>query len=253
MPTETATLRALAQSLTESLKLTQPPVAVAFTDTAPAGVPLYTGTAPAGCRFWQEATHGVFATAPRDHDLCAIGVYTHHLESTPAVQTDLMDALKVFGELDYVRPEDMPFIPVLQREAKIIVYGPLASIPVPPDVVLLFVKAEQTLILSEASQQLENGLPPALGRPACAVIPQAFNTGRTALSLGCCGARAYLDVLTPDLALYAVPASKLQAFTGRVAALANANAVLTQFHAMRRQDIEAGKHPSVKESLHAMQ
>jgi hypothetical protein len=109
------------------------------------------------------------------------------------------------------------------------------------------------LILSEASQQLENGLPPAMGRPACAVVPQAFNTGRTALSLGCCGARAYLDVLTPDVALYAIPGTQLEAFTERVAALAKANAVLTQFHALRRRDVEAGKRPSVQDSLAAMQ
>jgi hypothetical protein len=147
-------------------------VAIAFTDTVPAGVPPYAGLAPAGCRFWQEATGRVFATVSRDHDLCAVGVYTHHLASTVLLRTDLQDALKVFTDLEYVRPEDMAFIPVLQREAKVVVYGPLASIPVPPDVVLLFVKAEQALILSEASQQLENGLPPALGRPACGIVPR---------------------------------------------------------------------------------
>lgn len=234
------------------MNLTQPPVAVAFADRVPEGVKTYSGTVPAGCRFWQEAATQVFATVPQQHDLCSIGMYTHHLEDGPGVATDLQDALKVFGDLGYVRPEDMPFIPVLERAAKVVVYGPLASIPVKPDVVLLFVKADQTLILSEASQQLENGLPPAMGRPACGVIPQAINTGRTALSLGCCGARAYLDVLTPDVALYAIPGSKLEAFTERVAALAAANAVLTKFHTLRRRDVEAGKHPTVKESLAAM-
>src|SRR6185436_1248176 len=114
-------------------------------------------------------------------------------------------------------------------------------------------KAEQALILSEASQQLENGLPPALGRPACGIVSQAINTGRTALSLGCCGARAYLDVLTPEVSLYAVPGSKLGAFTDRVAALANANTILTTFHSLRRKEVEAGILPSVKESLRAMQ
>lgn len=241
-----------ARVLTESLNLTQPPVAVAFVEHVPEGVKAYSGTVPAGCRFWQEAATQVFATVAQQHDLCSIGMYTHHLEDGPGVATDLQDALKVFGDLGYVRPEDMPFIPVLERAAKVVVYGPLASIPVKPDVVLLLVKADQTLILSEASQQLENGLPPALGRPACGVIPQAINTGRTALSLGCCGARAYLDVLTPDVALYAIPGSKLDAFTERVAALAQANAVLTQFHTLRRRDVEAGKHPTVKESLAAL-
>jgi uncharacterized protein (DUF169 family) len=245
-----------AKTLTESLNLTQSPIAVAFAEHVPEGVKTYSGTVPAGCRFWQEAATQVFATVPQQHDLCSIGMYTHHLEDGPGVQVDLQDALKVFGDLGYVRTEDMPFIPVLElpskKAAKVVVYGPLASIPVQPDVVLLFVQADQTLILSEASQQLENGLPPAMGRPACGVIPQAFNTGRTALSLGCCGARAYLDVLTPDVALYAIPGSKLAAFTERVAALAAANSVLTQFHTLRRRDVEAGKHPTVKESLAAM-
>lgn len=246
-------LKALAGTLTGSLRLTQPPVAIAFADSVPPGVTAYSGLSPAGCRFWQDAASRVFATVPRDHDLCAIGVYTHHLETTGSVKTDLQDALKVFGDLGYVRPEDMPFIPVLERQPKVVVYGPLASIPVPPDVVLLFVKSDQALILSEASQQLESGLPPALGRPACAVVPQAFNSGRTALSLGCCGARAYLDVLTPDVALYAIPATRLETFTERVAALANANATLTKFHSLRRREVEAGKHPTVRETLGAMQ
>jgi len=246
------TLATLARTLTDALRLTQPPVAIAFADQVPPGVMTYSGQSPAGCRFWQEAASRVFATVPRDHALCSIGVYTHHLESTGSVDSDLQDALKVFGDLGYVRPADMPFIPVLERQPKVVVYGPLASMPVSPDVVLLFVKADQTLILSEASQQLENGLPPALGRPACAIVPQAFNTGRTALSLGCCGARAYLDVLTPDVALYAIPGRKLEAFTERVAALANANAVLTRFHSLRRQQVEAGERPAVRETLAAM-
>ncbi len=243
----------LARELTASLRLSQPPVAVCFADSVPQGVNVHAGPVPAGCRFWQEAAAGVFATVSADHDLCSIGIYTHNLEMTPSREKDLGDALKVFADLGYVRPEDIPAIPVLQSKPKVVVYGPLDSVPLPPDVVLLFVKADQTLILSEASQQMEGGAPPAMGRPACAIVPQAFNTGRTALSLGCCGARAYLDILTADVALYAVPGAKLEEFTARVKALAKANAVLTQFHAIRRRDVEAGRHPSVQESLAAMQ
>lgn len=246
------TLDTLARTLADALQLAQPAVAIAFADSVPEGVQVFSGASPAGCRFWQEAATRVFATVPRDHELCSIGVYTHHLEGGDTVQTELQDSLKVFGELGYVRAEDLPLIPVLERAPKAVIYGPLGSMPVPPDVVLLFVKAGQALILSEASQQMENGLPPAMGRPACGVVPQAFNTGRTALSLGCCGARAYLDVLTPDVALYAVPGKRLEEFTARVAALAKANAVLTAFHAQRRQDVEAGLRPTVKESLAAM-
>ena len=246
------TFKQIADTLTSALTLTQPPVAVSVVDLPPAGVPMFTGRVPAGCRFWQEAATRTFVTAPRDHDLCAIGTFTHNLPGTPAHEVDRSDALKVFADLGYVRPEDIPSIPVLARRSAYVVYGPLAEAPVTPDVVLLFVRAHQTLILSEASQSLEGGRPPAMGRPACAIVPQAKNTGRTVLSLGCCGARAHLDVLTDDVALYAIPGQRLEAFAGRVAELAKANEILTVFHRIRRKDVEGGKAPTIKESLAAM-
>jgi uncharacterized protein (DUF169 family) len=172
---------------------------------------------------------------------------------TPASEKDLGDALQIFASLSYVRQQDIASIPVLAAQPKYVVYGPLALSPVRPDVVLLFVQAGQTLILSEASQQVEGGLPPAMGRPACAVIPQVVNSARSALSLGCCGARAYLNVLTEDVAMYAVPGARLEEFAERIAALASANTTLTQFHQRRRSDIESGKSPSVMDSLAALQ
>jgi|SRR5215471_18734385 len=242
----------VAESLTRSLKLAQPPVAICFADAVPEGVPVFSGAVPAGCRFWQEAASQVFATEVNQHELCAIGVYTHNLEMSAGAQQNLGDALKVFGDLGYLRQEDLPFVPVLNKKARVVVYGPLADVPNAADVVMLFVNAGQMLILSEASQQMENGLPPAMGRPACGVVPQAFNTGRTALSLGCCGARAYLDVLTPDVALYAVPGSRVVEFAEKVEALAKANEILTKFHSIRRGAVGRGEAPSVKDSLAAM-
>jgi uncharacterized protein (DUF169 family) len=244
---------AIARSLTESLRLTQPPVAISFTDYRPAGVATWSGHSPAGCRFWQEAGSRVFATSAGDHDLCSIGLHTHNLEMTPAAARDLGEALKIFAQLTYVRDEDVAAIPVLAARPKYVVYGPLAEIPTTPDVVLLFVEADQTLILCEASQQLEGGLPPAMGRPACAVVPQASNTGRSALSLGCCGARAYLDILTPGLALYAIPGAVLATFAERIEGLSKANAILTRFHQIRRTSVEAGSNPTILDSLNALQ
>jgi uncharacterized protein (DUF169 family) len=242
----------LAATIAASLDLQQPPVALSFTDNLPAGIKTYFGRVPAGCKFWQDAATRAFATTAADHNLCAIGVYTHNLPSSPAQQTDLMDALKIFGDLDYVRPEDLASIPVLQSQPAYVVYAPLASSSLHPDVVLLFVNPGQTLILSEATQQVENQNAPAMGRPACAVVPQVMNTGRAALSLGCCGARAYLDRLTDDVAIFAIPGAKLEAYARRIEALAKANAVLTNFHQIRSRAIAAGVTPTVKESLAAL-
>src|SRR5579859_440765 len=233
----------LAATLAASLDLQQSPVALSFTSHLPAGIKAYSGRVPAGCKFWQDAATTAFATTAADHNLCAIGVYTHNLQSSPAQQTDLMDALKVFQDLEYVRPEDLTSIPVLQSQPGYVVYAPLASTPLQPDVVLLFVNANQTLILSEATQQVENQNAPAMGRPACAIVPQVMNTGRAALSLGCCGARAYLDVLTDDVAVFAVPGTKLEAYTRRIESLAKANAILANFHQIRRQAIAGGATP----------
>jgi len=242
----------IAKKLTASIRLSLPPIAICFTEKIPAGIRTWTGRVPAGCRFWQEAATEVFATSSSDHDLCAIGTFTHNLETTEAHEADRRDALKIFADLGYVREQDIAAIPVLESRPSHVVYGPLATIPMAPDVVLLFGKAGQMLILSEASQQVEGGLPPAMGRPACAIVPQAYNTGRAALSLGCCGARAYLDVLTDDVALWAIPGSKLDLYAERIAVLAKANTVLTTFHQVRRKDVEDGKSPTIKESLAAM-
>ncbi len=45
---------------------------------------------------------------------------------------------------------------------------------------------------------------------------------------------------------------KLDLYAERIAALAKANAVLTTFHQVRRKGVEAGKSPTIKESLAAM-
>jgi uncharacterized protein (DUF169 family) len=242
----------VARVLSDSLDLRQPPVAICFTESVPEGVGSHKGRVPAGCRFWEDAAQAKFVTTAADHSLCAIGVYTHNLQTSPAQQTDLMDALTVFSDLGYVRPEDLPLIPVLASQPGYVVYAPLAETPLPPDVVILFINANQTLILSEATQQVENQNPPAMGRPACAVVPQVMNTGRAALSLGCCGARAYLDTLTDDVAIFAIPGAKLKAYAERIEALAKANALLSKFHHIRRRDVEAGHEPTIKQSLAAL-
>jgi uncharacterized protein (DUF169 family) len=242
----------LAAALSTSLELRQPPVAISFSDVPPTGVSAYSNRVPAGCKFWEEGGKGAFATSASDHNLCAIGVHTHNLQPSPAQQVDLMDALKVFADLDYVRAEDVALIPVLGSQPGYVVYAPLAESPLPPDVVMLFVNASQTLILSEATQQVESQSAPAMGRPACAVVPQVMNTGRAALSLGCCGARAYLDTLTDDVAIFGIPGAKLEAYVGRIAALAKANNVLSKFHHIRRTEVAGGANPSVKDSLAAM-
>jgi uncharacterized protein (DUF169 family) len=241
--------QAIARTLTDALSLKTPPIAVLLDAEAP-GIAAFSGKAPAGCQFWQRAASGAFTTTTADHEACAIGTYTHGMESESAAHaTDRGDALRVFAELGYVRPEDVPLIPALKRRVQRVTYAPLAETPSAPDVVLLFASAQQGLVVTEAVQQVDGGVPPALGRPACAVIAQAVDSGRAALSLGCCGARVYLDILTDDVALWALPGARLEEYASRIQGLAGANQLLTQFHQLRRKDVESGNVPSVRESL----
>jgi uncharacterized protein (DUF169 family) len=241
----------LAHDLVDLLRLDLVPVSISFSDAPPAGVKEFDGQAPAGCRFWEDATTSSFTTSAFNHELCAIGVHTHNLSPSPSQQEDLIDALKVFADLGYVRAEDVPQIPVLKSAAKFVTYSPLGTTPLPPSVVLLFVRADQTLILSEATQQIESANLPAMGRPACAVVAQVIKSGAPAMSLGCCGARAYLDSFTEEKAIFAIPGRKIGIYVDKIRALTKANGILSQFHQLRRTQIAAGARPSIKESLAA--
>lgn len=162
---------------------------------------------------------------------------------------ELQEALWVMTRLDYVREDEVSAIPVLQRAARHVVYGPLSDFPIEPEVVLVFAHARQGLIVSEAVRRVDRGAPLAMGRLACAVIPQVRNRGNAALSLGCCGARAYVDSLTDSVAPWAFPASKFDQYCEQVTVLASANKKLTTFHDSRRADVESGKRPTVRQSL----
>ena len=239
-----------ADRLTEALELSLPPIAIAFPDTVPDGVPEFEGTVPAGCVFWEEAATRTFATSAGHHALCSIGIHTHHLSGAPASQPEeLGAALEAMMGLDYVREEEVAAIPVLGRAAQHAIYGPLREFPLDPEVVLLFTGARQSLVLTEAVARVDGGVAPAMGRPACAAVPHAVNGGTAAMSLGCCGARAYLGALSDDVALWTLPGSGLDEYCEQIDAFARANRTLATFHERRRQDVESGERPTVHESL----
>lgn len=245
-----STYKTQAEQLEGSLRLSLAPVAIGFSDDLPSGISSYEEVAPAGCYFWQEASQKVFSTSARDHELCAIGVHTHNLAGASEIQTgELMTALEAMQGLDYVREEEVAAIPVLPQPVQHVVYGPLADFPLVADVVLLIAHAQQSLILAEAVARVDEGVAPAMGRPACAVVPQVRNGGNAAMSLGCCGARAYLDALSDDVALWALPGEKLDSYCNEISGLAKSNGILTVFHERRREDVAAGGRPSVQESL----
>jgi uncharacterized protein (DUF169 family) len=171
----------------------------------------------------------------------------------PQYESELGTVLQVMSGLEYARPEDVARIPVMGRQVKYAIYAPLASAEAAPDVVVLFANARRSLALTEALAQVDGENAPAMGRPACAAIPQAVNSGRAAMSLGCCGARAYVSALSDDAAMWALPGAKIEAYAARVEILAKANDLLGQFHELRKSDVAAGARPTYAESMARLQ
>lgn len=240
----------LSGRLMDALALTVPPVAVSFQMEVQSSAPHPEAPVPAGCKFWEIGSARPVLTGANDHRFCSVGIYTHNIEGAPESQlSELEETLSAMQGLDYVRPQEIESLPVLTGGSRYIQYGPLEQATHPPAVVLLFAQASQSLIVSEAIARVDDATPLAMGRPACALIPQVMNTGRSATSLGCCGARAYLDVLSDETALWGLVGEKLEGYVTEIETLAKANSILTRFHTQRRSDIESGSAPAVKESL----
>jgi uncharacterized protein (DUF169 family) len=227
--------RSMEQQFSTLLDLTRRPVAIAFRDTAPAGVPAFSGAEPSGCSFWRIAAGGrSFYTVPSDHYGCPIGSHTHHLDPPPERAQELGQVLNFMTGTGYLRIEEVPAIPRLSRPPSVVIYAPLADTPVDPDVVLFCGRPGRVMLLHEAA--LRAGVLaqlPLLGRPTCMALPAALAQGVVA-STGCVGNRVYTD-LGEDELYVAVPGSDLTRIVAEAATIVSANAKLAEYHHSRRQ------------------
>ena len=224
------------RSLSALLNLSSPPVAIAFVDAPPSGVAHVQSVEPAGCGYWRRAAAGdVFYTTADDHKQCPVGAHTHHVRLNDSEQQALMGLVQTMVGLSYMTMEEIPQIPRRQTPLEVAVYAPLDAAPVAPDVVLVRGNARQLMLLAEASQSAGvTGAGPAMGRPTCAVLPEAINTSRTSASFGCVGNRVYTGATDTD-AYFAIPGAHLEAIESRLAVIVAANDALEQFHRARAQ------------------
>jgi uncharacterized protein (DUF169 family) len=218
-------------SLARLLRLTSPPVAITFLDTAPAGVPHVSALEPAGCGYWRRAAAGeVFFTLADDHKACPVGAHTHNVTLSAAEQEGLMGLVQTMVGLSYLTMDDVAQIPRRQAPMHVAVYAPLADAPAPPDVVLVRGNARQLMLLAEAAQAAGvAGRSATMGRPTCAVLPEAINSGRTAASFGCVGNRVYTGADEAE-AYFAIPGAALQAVEQKLSIIVHANDELEKFH-----------------------
>jgi uncharacterized protein (DUF169 family) len=226
-------------SITELLQLTSTPVAIAFVENVPHGIARVSVAEPASCGYWRRAAAGeVFFTVADDHKRCPVGAHTHHVPLSESEQDELMQLVTTMVDLSYLKMADVAKIARRATPLRAAVYSPLSTAPVAPDVVLVRGNAKQLMLLAEAAQCAGvSGDTPPMGRPTCAVLPEAVNSDRTAVSFGCVGNRVYTGAGDSD-GYFAIPGSHLEAVEKSLAVVVNANRELEKFHQARVHQAE---------------
>ena len=226
-----------AMSLTEEqssalahLGLANSPVAIAFTTDAPENVDRIDGSLAASCSYWREAGNGrSFYTTADDHTRCPVGAFTHGVPLSHEQTSELHSVIGMMTDLKYVKKEEIPLIP--HRETmRFAVYAPLNGATFAPDAVIFRGNPRQIMLLSEAARAagvFDAGA--VMGRPACAMIPQAVTAQVGVASVGCIGNRVYTGLGDDELYI-TVPGSVVGSVLEQLAIVVSANAALEQFH-----------------------
>ena len=219
--------------LQEVLNLSAPPIAIGFSDEPPAGLERWPGGAvPAGCVFWREAMKGrAFFTVPADHYNCAVGAYTHAIDLSAGRGTQLEDTLKFMVLKEYLRMEEVPGIPTLEKAPAYISYAPVEIAAFRPDLILIAAKPAAAMLIYETALRSGAGaaLANTLGRPACAVLPLTSKTGVASLSLGCMGNRTFTGL--PEEELYVcIPGGRWASLVSKLTEIGRANSAMQQHY-----------------------
>jgi len=225
--------KTLSEGLAKSLGLQHPPIAITFSQDAPAGVSPFqanvpdptpdgrTGKVSAGCVFWIESESQTFTTLPEDHYNCSVGSVTHGLKKLEEVM-DKEDVQELL-ECEWVTPEEAMSLPVVQERPNYVTYGPLADTPVEPDVVLLRINAFQAMVIHDAYGDM-----PIVGKPQCHIIPMAKEQNEIAMSTGCMLSRVRTG-MAPDEMTCTIPANRLAEVVQKLETRKTANAAVSAY------------------------
>lgn len=221
-------------SLETLLNLRAPAVAIAFRREAPHGMRRVGAAGPSGCSYWKLAAAGEsFFTEAADHLGCPVGAHTHGVAMPAASAKGLEGLIGTMVGLGYLAPGEVPAIPRRTEPFGVALYGPFPGAPFEPDVVLVRGNARALMLLGEAARAegAEHDAA-AMLRPTCAVLPEALQSGRVALSLGCVGNRVYTG-LPDDEMYFAIPGPKVAAVLEKLETIVAANRELERFHRQR--------------------
>jgi uncharacterized protein (DUF169 family) len=154
----------------------------------------------------------------------------------PEKMEELSTLIGTMVGLSYVKAEEVPQIPRRTAPLRFTVYAPLGESPLPPDVVLVQGNARQLMLLSEAARAAGHlNTTPAMGRPACAMIPCSISSGEVVVSLGCIGNRVYTGI-GDDQGYAAIAGGALAETMARLETIVAANTTLEAFHRQRKEN-----------------
>ena len=232
--------RPVAEKLVAALGLEPAPVAVAFVDRAPEGVPVLDRAHPSACSLWRAAEAGLFFAPAAAHGNCPVGAFTMGFDLPEATAAELNRLVGAMVQSAYLKPDEAAAIPTVAGSAAGILYGPLADFLQAPDAVLVWLTPAQAMVWGEASGGAEwCGRPDgASGRPTCAAIPLALRENRPALSFGCMGMRVFTRI-PDDRLLGVIPATRLDAFAEALRSAAAVNATMAAFYREREAALGA--------------
>lgn len=221
--------------ITQLLNLKRQPVAVAFQQSAPAGIPRVSKPAVSGCTYWKLASEGkTFYTEASDHHGCPVGAHTHGVPLPEEKVKELEGLIGTMVQLQYIDMNEVPGIPQVKGPFGVAVYAPLADAQFKPDAVIVSGNARQMMLLAEAAHAAGVASDTSMvGRPTCAAIPAVMQSGRTATNLGCIGNRVYTELADDEL-YFVLAGSQLDRIVQKLSTIVNANNELTKFHQNRR-------------------
>ena len=214
-------LQVLAADLSDLLRLSAPPLGIAFRrEAAVPGVAPYraeypaaapdgrTGAVSAGCVFWNKAADRVFSTIAADHANCSVGSYTHGFKRLDEV-ADKQDVGALFSS-GWVSENDIPGIATVKDRPGSVTYGPLADFPIEPDVVFLRLNAKQAMVLDDALGGVRFE-----GKPQCHIVAIARETDDVAVSVGCMLSRVRTGMSNNEMTA-AIPMKRLPEVIGKL-------------------------------------
>ena len=223
----------LANRFKHALGLSHAPIAITFSQEAPAGVPFYEGDVPApsedgrtgkvtaGCVCWSKSQDRTFTTKADDHFNCSVGSVTHGLKTLNEVMGN--EDVASLLESTWVTPEEAMQLPVVKTRHQFITYGPVSQTPIDPDVILLRLSAYQGMVLHDSFGDM-----PIVGKPQCHIVPLAKEQNQIAMSTGCTLSRIRTG-MSPDEMTCAIPAGRFPEVVEKLETRQRANAHVASY------------------------